>query len=139
MSSLQSTDGGMNGEAGSGSSGDDGNGNDVGNRCGYMVGGKCRDDGGVVVVVTGTCVVCQPPSAQMQSVSLQAVRIQGSIQLQRRVSGARWLLLLQYILLVPQRAPHPSSLHSPSINRINSSMISSSRSPLTSRSSVSCD
>ncbi|GKF25349.1 hypothetical protein Tco_0081243, partial [Tanacetum coccineum] len=41
MSSLQSTGGGMNSEAGSGGSGDDGNGNNVGTG-----GGKCSDDGG---------------------------------------------------------------------------------------------
>ncbi|GKD56680.1 hypothetical protein Tco_1290067, partial [Tanacetum coccineum] len=41
MSSLRSTGGGMNIEAGSGGSGDDSNGNDVG-----TCGGKCSDDGG---------------------------------------------------------------------------------------------
>ncbi|GJZ94136.1 hypothetical protein Tco_0666339 [Tanacetum coccineum] len=40
MSSLRSTSGGMNSEAGSGGSGDDGNGNDVG-----TCGGKCSNDG----------------------------------------------------------------------------------------------
>ncbi|GKC47585.1 hypothetical protein Tco_1065307, partial [Tanacetum coccineum] len=41
MSSLRSIGGGMDNEAGSGSSGDDDNGNDVG-----IFGGKCRDEGG---------------------------------------------------------------------------------------------
>ncbi|GKD14979.1 hypothetical protein Tco_1199386 [Tanacetum coccineum] len=41
MSSLRSTGGCMNSEAGSGGSGDNGNGNDVGTG-----GGKCSDDGG---------------------------------------------------------------------------------------------
>ncbi|GKB48983.1 hypothetical protein Tco_0899736 [Tanacetum coccineum] len=41
VSSLRSTGGGINSEAGSGGSGDDGNGNDVG-----TCGGKCSGDGG---------------------------------------------------------------------------------------------
>ncbi|GKF67773.1 hypothetical protein Tco_0197452 [Tanacetum coccineum] len=41
VSSLRSTGGGMNSEAGSGGSGDDGNGNDMGTG-----GGKCSNDGG---------------------------------------------------------------------------------------------
>ncbi|GKE63891.1 hypothetical protein Tco_1514258, partial [Tanacetum coccineum] len=41
VSSLRSTGGGMNSEAGNGGSGDNGNGNDVG-----TCGGKCSDDGG---------------------------------------------------------------------------------------------